>query len=167
MPLILKLDLPTDSNSNVMDSSIFKLRWNDKHVGKFQNLIADPNVLTPKVNRLPVDDLVYFLHEKIKSAYPNKVNKTIFDPKQKWFDLKCFRLRLTMLKNLKAFRKEHTAINKYRYNFSRYRHLNTCEQLDAVKNSKDWWNLTNSLKTHSLLKLKFFCRSLWVPAKQT
>lgn len=168
MPLILKFDLPTDSNSNVMDSSIFKLRWNDKHVEKFQqNLIADPNVLSPKVNRLPVDDLVYFLHEKIKSAYPNKVNKTIFDPKQKWFDWKCFRLRSTMLKNLKAFRKEHTAINKYRYNFSRYRYLNTCEQkkidflnnnlkkLDAVKNSKDWWNLTNSLKTHSQTSKSF------------
>ena len=65
MPLILKFDIPTDSNSNVMDSTIFKLRWNDKHVEKFQQkLIADPNVLTPKVPIDLVDELVYFLHEK-------------------------------------------------------------------------------------------------------
>lgn len=159
MPLCLSLKILKRSSSSNTDDRLQKLYWNNKFTAKYkENLGMNTSTVSGSV-----DEMSNAITSKIRNAYPHRTKKTIFIPKRKWFDWKCFRSRSIMSKNLKKFRKYHTASNRYIYYTSRSRYLRICDDkeiqhynnnlklLDNVKSSKDWWSLSNSFKTKSLV----------------
>ena len=162
MPLVLKLNVPINICNNENFTSFVKLHWNEKFALQYrQNMVNLPREPVFQYRDIPPDTLISCLTNKIKTAYNFNPKKTIFIPKQKWFNWKCFRLRTSMLKNLKSFRKSHTSIKRNIYNSSRSKYLAYCEnkkldyynnnisKLGTVKCSKHWWSIAKSLKKKS------------------
>ena len=157
MPLCLKLKVPLDSSANNSDPKFIKLHWNDKYAVQFrENLLSNPLHLDFQNS---TDSLISSISSKIIDANSHKPNKSLFTPKQKWFNWKCYRLRSVMIRKLKDFRKQHTSANRNRYNSAKHRFLNYCDQrklvfynenlsqLETVKCSKQWWKISKSMQT--------------------
>ncbi|KAI8115886.1 hypothetical protein CVS40_11965 [Lucilia cuprina] len=114
MPLCLKIKCPINNINNVK-STINKLRWDSKHLAKYVENITVLSTNIDLQSDIPIDDIVSLITSKIKQAAVLTSNKKIFEPKQKWFDWKCFRYRNHMLNALKHFRKNHTNVDKISY----------------------------------------------------
>lgn len=161
MPLCLDIKIPK-SSTETTQQPIQKLHWDERHRSQYNHNLS---LLAEPVNDcvfLSSEDLVENIKNKIRRAQVKKTNRTFFEPKQKWFDWTCFRLRSNMHKNLKIYRKSHTVINRRRYYSSRSKFHRMCNEkklqyfngnlreLDTVSCSKDWWNLANSLNKRNV-----------------
>ena len=162
MPLILKLNVPMDDSFFEKMFTFSKLTWNEKFANRYkQNFENIPSELSVQNESVSSNTLISAVKNQIKKAFNFKPNLSIFVPKQKWFNWKCFRLRTLMLKNLKKFRKSHTSLNRKMYNNSRSKYLIYCEnrklehfnenisKLDSVRCSKHWWDISKGLKNKS------------------
>lgn len=163
MPLYLKLEIPANSGNTTVQPTLTKLRWNNKFANQYNHNLLSNSIHINCENSS--DKLIQSLTNKIKDSHKQSLNigNSVFVPKQKWFNWRCFRLRKTMLKNLKDYRNLHTPSNRNRYNSAKHRYLNYCSQLklkfynenlsklDSVSSSKQWWDVAKSMKT-SVLK---------------
>ena len=159
MPLVIEIKIPKNTESVVENETLNKLFWSDKNCNLYRNNLSLASINQPLKVNCSVDELLSSLTSKIKSAHIKPSKKSVFTPKQKWFDWKCFRLRSTMLKNLKNFRKDHSSRNRFIFISSKTKFLAVCKQkkldfqnndiarLNIVKSSKDWWKISNSLKS--------------------
>ena len=159
MPLTIKIVIPKSNNSDATNQTLSKLFWSDKNYYLYRNNLSLASSLCPVQINSSVDILLNCVTSKIEKAHIKPSNRSIFVPKQKWFDWKCFRLRTLMVRNLKNLRKEYTNRNRFLYNISKSKYLAECNQkklefqknniikLTNVKSSKDWWKISNSLKS--------------------
>lgn len=164
MPLCLSFVSPTSNNRNTVDSGPQKLHWNDKTSAKYSSKLSFLSSNTNLNLNATVDEMVLMIKNKIQQSYVNTKNKFYFEPKQKWFNWKCSRFRKNMFKYLKIYRKNHTNANKLKYLSARSKYLNCCRarkleycneninKLNCVVSSKDWWNLSNNLKTQTMIQ---------------
>lgn len=81
---------------------------------------------------MTVDEMVTTITDKIKQANAVKTKECCFEPKQKWFDWKCFRLRSIMLKNFKTYNNNLSANNRIRYLTSKARFLQVCREKKII-----------------------------------
>ena len=163
MPILVKLKIPKNVINFVPSQSLKKLYWCPKTCDLYRNNLSLATRSQPIHRNASVDEMIESITTKIKSAHITVSNRSIFTPKQKWFDWKCFRLRSVMSKCLREFRKSYTNINKFNYLSARTKYLNTCSQkkldfqnanitkLDNVRCSKAWWRIANTLKSRTPL----------------
>lgn len=162
MPLCLSIKtFYSDIDRN---DKLQRLRWNNNLYG---NYVEKLNLLASNIDiqsNEPVDELILNLTRKVKQAYTKVPNKQFFEPKKKWFDWQCARYRKVMLRKLRAFRRQHSYVNKLRYFATRAKYVKLCnnkklayynsnlEQLNRVKCSTEWWELSNAMKkrTHTV-----------------
>ena len=172
MPICLKLKIPTNSINILSNATLSKLHWNEKFASQYkQNLALNPIRTGSEKSS---DILINSLTNKIKDSYKSSPNKSVFEPKQKWYNWKCFRLKTSMLKKLSIFRKSHSSTNRDRYISARHTYLDHCNKqklkfyndnlskLDSVRCSKQWWKIAKSLKKeilkpHISLDANAFC----------
>lgn len=160
MPLCLRIKIPIHSSENKMGPVFRKHYWNGKLTDQYRRNLSRDQLFETNTS---VDDMVHAIKTKIKRANVRKPGRTFFKPRQKWFDWKCFRFHSVMQKKLHEFRRKHTAINRSRFLSSRSDYLEVCSlkklqyqndnlmMLDKVTCSKDWWNISNSLKSRKYL----------------
>lgn len=161
MPLCLKIKTFYSDVDRNDKPALQRLHWNNKFAGTYVEKLSMLASSIDLHTDVSVDELASTLTNKVKQAYETRPNKKFFEPKKKWFDWKCARYRTAMLRNLRIYRKEHTFVNKLRYSTARAKFLKICDnkklefynknldQLNKVKCSSDWWQLSNSLKSRS------------------
>ncbi|XP_059225687.1 uncharacterized protein LOC131997861 [Stomoxys calcitrans] len=161
MPICLQLKIPKHSSNVTKQNDTRRLYWSDRNMTQYGLNLGNTPVNGYYRADMSVDDMICGITQKIRQAHVKNTNRKFFEPKQPWFDWTCFRLRSVMRRNLKAFRALHTDVNKKRYYSSRTKFQRLCSRkkleyynenlrrLDRVTSSKDWWNLSNSLKNRS------------------
>lgn len=107
---------------------------------------------------LSIQEKVTICTDKIRTAASNNCFKKRFDPKNKWFDSQSENARKSMLGKLDRYRKSNTEISRKNYVESRAKYSRLCEEkklkfkinnilkLNEVRNSSEWWELSNSLR---------------------
>ncbi|XP_073842692.1 uncharacterized protein [Musca autumnalis] len=157
MPLCLHMQIPTSTFSD-SNKSQNRLYWKNSlktpYCQNLNNLLRDQS----EVINISVDSMLEKVTNAIKQAQPKKFHKKFFEPKQRWFDWSCYRARATMKKRLKLCRRVNTDVNRRLYYLARnkYKQLcdrkklecsnNTLKKLDNIKCSKQWWDISKSLK---------------------
>lgn len=162
MPLCLEMKISSVRLNIDTQNGLDRLYWKNSHCQSYQENLSNRLCNTSILNEISVDEMVNVVIANIKSANVKMPKKKYFVPRQKWFDWRCYRFRTVMRKHLKEYRSNHSIENRHRYYSSRVNFQNVCKQnkmkyhnnnlrkLQYVTCSKDWWQLSNSLKDRSI-----------------
>lgn len=162
MPLSLSFSPPLPKTTEIRPLTLDKkLKWIPSMAVKYSETLCHLSNYSYIHSNVSIEDKVKTLTNKIKTAVGTDRSKKKFIPKQKWFDFQCLRARNKMLKLLRLFRKHNLNLYKDRYNHCRSQYINICKRkklmqsheniskLNSVRNSEEWWRLTNNLKSAS------------------
>lgn len=167
LPIVLKLRIEianTCKNQNLVP----KLHWKEKDaLAYFLNLSAlcSSFVIPQNDPNKTVEELLQLMERSVSSR--NNVKK-FFNSKSKWFDARCYNLRLKSFSLLKEFRRTNSDLSRKEYLIVNAKYKYTCKtkqqkyfesiasRLDEVDvYSKKWWNILKDLKNEKYKKSSY------------
>lgn len=157
MPIVVSIC--SNNNHQVRDLSLpQKLYWNSRNIADYNRKLSslvDPVYLQSSIS---IQEKVNLCTGKIRVAADYKFHRKRFEPRNKWFDSQCENARKRMFNKLDIYRKTDTDFDRITYIANRSKYSKLCEvkklkfkinnidKLNSVRNSSEFWNLSNSLK---------------------
>jgi len=162
MPLVLELGLNNSNNTNTL-SLPPKLKWVSSLQSKYCDALRDFAHLEYLHLPSSIESKLNIMQSKVLTAANSQcVTVPTFTRKNGWYDRECELARKQMLNFLNLSRKYNLCTFRIKYVASRKKYYNLCrlkkqlalekniERLNNVRDSRDWWQLANSLRNVQL-----------------
>lgn len=158
MPVCLGMRIPSIGAVGNAISPWRRMYWDDRYCAKYNINLRNSVERQHPDNSSPINEGVLSLTNMIRSARPDVENRRVFEPTQRWFDWACYRQRKLVRKYFRRYKESHNEENRRIYYSSRAKFRRLCARkkleyhndnlgrLDNVSNSKEWWDLSNSLR---------------------